>query len=515
MSGAEVAEGVGRSLPTGARLAIGAALGLLSGVLAVLAAPAQGFGWLVLVAGVPMLVATFHVLPAHLAGVGTAIPYGIAAWGTAAVLYGDAYRAGRGAAIAGCVVFGLVAGVSGWLQRVVWDAVGYRWWVAFQPLAWGVQAVVRLHLPNAGSDAFLALDLFRHPAVIQPVGLAGIVGLEMAIVFVNVVFAALVMTGLQHPDFPWGRTRRLLAGLVASTAAWMAVSLALLEDRAASVRVAAVQPGPSWFNYSPESGDNQLGPLAELTREAVDRGAELVVWPEYGLPADPCPAGEGSRTGALADLARDEGVYIVAGYGAVGAPGGDSVDSPLGGADFVARNEAVLVTPEGECLGPYAKQHPVELAGERSDTDYGTPTFASDLGRLAMVICYDLDFTDVSRAMAADGARLLAAPSDDWAAMAEYHVAPPVFRAVENGVAVVKADKTYDSAVIDPDGRIVAQVIDPEGRQAVLVSDVALGSGERTIWNRFAPMIESAYLVAAAAVGLLLARDAIRARRMR
>jgi apolipoprotein N-acyltransferase len=124
-----------------------------------------------------------------------------------------------------------------------------------------------------------------------------------------------------------------------------------------------------------------------------------------------------------------------------------------------------------------------------------------------MVICYDLDFTDVSRAMAADGAHLIAAPSEDWSAMARYHVAPLVFRSIENGVATVKADQRYDSAVIDPHGRIVADVVDPGGRSALLVADVPLGSGHRTVGNRFAGWQELLWLAAALAVVALVVRD--------
>lgn len=61
------------------RVMLGIALGVLSGGLVVLAAPAQGFGWLVLVAGVPMIVAQYHVMPARFAGIPTALGYGIAA----------------------------------------------------------------------------------------------------------------------------------------------------------------------------------------------------------------------------------------------------------------------------------------------------------------------------------------------------------------------------------------------------------------------------------------------------
>ena len=56
----------------------------------------------------------------------------------------------------------------------------------------------------------------------------------------------------------------------------------------------------------------------------------------------------------------------------------------------------------------------------------------------------------------AAGAHLIAVPSNDWSAITYKHYPHVVFRAVENRVAMIKADGSYDSAIIDPYGRIVA-----------------------------------------------------------
>lgn len=282
-------------------------------------------------------------------------------------------------------------------------------------------------------------------------------------------------------------------GVAAGLAAWVGLSLALLRDPEPTLRVAAIQPDtPGRFAYSPGEDDPLVARYADLTEQAADDGARLVVWPEYGLYFDPC------EEDAVGDVARDNDIFLVAAFGDIESP-------DLG--NLRHRNEAVLITPEGDCVGRYAKQHPVRWIDERSDTDYGTPVFDTDLGRLAMVICYDMDFTDVTRALAAKGAQLVAAPSEDWSEMAEYHAAPLVFRAVENRVAAVKSDQAYDSSVIDPYGRIVAEEIDPDGATAVVVADVPLGPGTRTIWNRSAGWQEIGWLVLALLVATVVVRD--------
>jgi apolipoprotein N-acyltransferase len=494
------------------RFVVGVALAILSGTLLVLAAPQHGFGWLILVAGVPMLVAQYHVLPARLAGVATATTYGIAAWGTFAVLAGDAVD--PLVVQGGVVLLALAAGVFGRVQRLLWDTIGYRWWIAAAPLSWGVLAMIRLRMPSAGTDGFMIHSLFRHPAVLQPVSVVGVIGLEMGLVLIHVVLAALVMSALGHPAFPHTRAKRLGIGLAAGVTVWVSWSALLLSDPRANIRVAAIQPNlfaSSQISVgSVEDQDPFLAPYAKLTRQAAEQDAQLVVWPEYGLSYDPCTADASSE--AIVELAESTSTFIVVGYGVTDMPDLDATgESPLpGDLDGLRhRNEAVLITPEGECLGPYAKQHPVKLIDERSDTDYGTPVFDTELGRLAMVICYDFEFTDVSRALASRGAQLIAAPSEDWEELAEYHAAPLVFRSIENGVATVKADMAYDSAIIDPHGRIVAETIDPKGATEVVVADVPLGTGRRTIWNRFAPAIEVALLTTALAVATAVVRDIV------
>jgi apolipoprotein N-acyltransferase len=90
-----------------------------------------------------------------------------------------------------------------------------------------------------------------------------------------------------------------------------------------------------------------------------------------------------------------------------------------------------------------------------------------------------MDFTDTARKMTRNGARLIAAPSNDVEAIAETHYTHLVFRAIENRVPTVKADEGYDSAIIDQWGRIQAATTNPSGVvQKTLVADVTTGTGK-------------------------------------
>jgi len=140
-----------------------------------------------------------------------------------------------------------------------------------------------------------------------------------------------------------------------------------------------------------------------------------------------------------------------------------------------------VLNPQGEYLGVFGKDHPVLFGGETSLSRGTYPVYPTPLGTLGTIICYDLDYTDTVRKLAAQGAQLIGVPSNDWGSIADKHFTHVVFRAVENRVALVKADGGFDSAIIDPYGNILALAAFPKGGEATLVADVPLGNGRGTL----------------------------------
>lgn len=83
--------------------------------------------------------------------------------------------------------------------------------------------------------------------------------------------------------------------------------------------------------------------------------------------------------------------------------------------------------------------------------------------------------------MVSQGAQLIAIPSNDWSSIADKHFSHVVFRAIENRVAMVKSDGGFDSAIIDPYGRILSLASFAKGGEATLVADVQIGDGKGTL----------------------------------
>ena len=112
--------------------------------------------------------------------------------------------------------------------------------------------------------------------------------------------------------------------------------------------------------------------------------------------------------------------------------------------------------------------------------------------------------------MASLGADLLVVSSNDVAGIAEKHWTHLVFRAVETDVAAVKADSAFDSAVIDPDGRVLALQADKRTSRATLVTDVPVGTGD-TFYVRFGDWL--GWLAVAGALVVAMGGLAVRLRR--
>ena len=144
-------------------------------------------------------------------------------------------------------------------------------------------------------------------------------------------------------------------------------------------------------------------PLARVVdvidREAA-RGADLVVLPETWTGQQAPETLEGPTVTAVAALARKHKTWIVC-----------PLDRAVGQRRY---NTAVLIDRTGSVAGVYDKVFPYwsefDLAppvglGER------VPVFETDFGRLGIAICFDVNFPEVWKALADQGAELVVWPS--------------------------------------------------------------------------------------------------------
>ncbi len=211
--------------------------------------------------------------------------------------------------------------------------------------------------------------------------------------------------------------------------------------------------------------------VAELVEEAVARGAELVVFPEYASyfvdPMDETLAAnaeglDGPFVQGLTALAAEHGVVLIAGL----------IEAAEGGR---VRNALVAVGGDG-LRAVYRKQHLYDAFGQSESRwiEAGATGAAETLGigglRIGLMTCYDLRFPEVARTLVDAGAEVIVVPAE-WVRgpLKEHHWETLLAaRAIENTAYVVAADHPAPigvgrSAVIDPQGITIAALGPEEG----------------------------------------------------
>ena len=459
-----------------ARVAAGVGVSALTAVMLILAFHPYSNWPLAFFALVPMLVAQHRVLPVRWSGLAPAV--GIGGW--LFVFLTEMFRGNPAALVIQIVVLVIVVvqvfTVPG--LRRFHIRTGYRWFVLQGIADWVGFEMVRSFIPPINTHAFIAQTMYTQPWMLQPISIFSVYGLGIVLMLVNF---ALALGALSLYDSKWppegtppiglrSNVRWLVtAGLVLGV--WVGISLAILSTAPQdplSVRVAAVQhnyPRPG-HQDTPESQVLRLQALSDQVLDASRQGAQLIVTPELGLGFDP----QVEHTAELRALAAQANAYLLIGYG---------LDDPRGW-----RNETVLLTPAGEFLQVYGKNHQTS-PGEPPIISAGVyPVYDTSVGRIATIICNDVHWTDTSRTLARRGAQLIAVPTLETPGIAREQVAQSVLRSVENRVAFVKADDAYASAIIDPHGKIVAlRDASPDGAAFALVADVSLGT-TTTLYTR-------------------------------
>ena len=225
--------------------------------------------------------------------------------------------------------------------------------------------------------------------------------------------------------------------------------------------------------------DVRYGDVATNVREAVrhlhmlgEEGVALAVLPELwscGFDYENL-RDHGHRTpdilARLSDIARTYGMMV-----AGSLPETDRKD---------VYNTLYLHERDGRVCGSYRKIHLFRYAGEERGFTGGNRAVVcrTSLGRLGMLICYDLRFPELGRTLALGGARVIVV-SAQWPASRIHHWdALLKARAIENQLFIIAANRrgrdrtnafSGHSQIVSPLGEIVAM---GNGEAAVIHAEI-------------------------------------------
>jgi apolipoprotein N-acyltransferase len=211
-----------------------------------------------------------------------------------------------------------------------------------------------------------------------------------------------------------------------------------------------------WQVYRQMSGEIQDRYFEGTVREAR-AGAQLVLWPELAVWV--ASEDEAALIARGQEIARQEGIYLA-------MPVGTEYQD---GRPF--ENKLIVVDPAGQIALEHYKYGGAAIEGfkpgdgvlRRVETPFGT---------LSGIICWDTDFPAPVSQAGRNDTDILLSPSLDFREIDPIHAHMAVYRAVENGVSVVRQSDNGLSVVADPYGRTLAAVDHFSANERVMVAQV-------------------------------------------
>jgi apolipoprotein N-acyltransferase len=281
------------------------------------------------------------------------------------------------------------------------------------------------------------------------------------------------------------------------------------------VRVGLVQgnvdQGQKW---DPALAASIFANYLQMTRQAIGRGAEFVLWPESSTPFYFEEPRDKAQSDALRALARQSHVPILI--------GSDQIEPGVPPKYF---NSSFLISADGSTGGVYRKMHLVPfgeyvpfkrllffaapLVEAVSDFSEGDrPVLLPARGHLISTsICYEIVYPNLVRQFVTQGSELLTTITNDaWfgRTSAPYqHFEQASMRAIEEGRYLVRSANTGISGIVDPYGHVL-------NRTDIFQPAVVVGEARflqtTTLYTRIGDIFAYASVAAALALVVLSRR---------
>jgi apolipoprotein N-acyltransferase len=368
-------------------------------------------------------------------------------------------------------------------------------WAFCCAAAWVALEMARGRLLTGFPWNFLGASQYKMLPLIQIAAVTGVYGVSFLVVWMSVALAAALLSMTRKTQRGvWGEAGLpLLAAVV--TASFGAGKVAGIPPAAEELHVALVQPAFAQTTiWDPDQDEARLRQMIALSEKALASPASLLIWPEGAL-STLTP----EHQAALAGLTARHGVWLLA-------------TSDLGeGSGDTARyyNSSILLNPKGELAGVYHKRRLV-IFGEYVPwwlcfLKWVTPidgaftpgkepvqfVMSRPDARFSALICFEDAFAGEAREHAGpDTDFLVNLTNDGWfgnGAAGRQQAATAVFRAVENGVPLVRCTNNGLTCWIDAQGRMkVFSVAGNEFGAGFMTADIPLRAGGepgRTFYN--------------------------------
>ncbi len=227
------------------------------------------------------------------------------------------------------------------------------------------------------------------------------------------------------------------------------------------MKVCLVQKGSVKYDK-----EKNLKEAEKIVKEAAAKGTDVVLFPEM------FPTGytvfdkleelqedmNGFSVQRFVSLAKEYHMMIIFGF----------VEKNPNGKPF---NSSCIIDKDGTIVGTYAKTHGWAQEEETFTLGKELKTFDTSIGKIGVLICYDIEFPEPARILALQGTKMIFMLAQNMKPDEDLHIEYMKARALENGIFMFSANGIGDDGVYEYCGRSVA--VDPYGKY------LAMGSMEK------------------------------------
>jgi apolipoprotein N-acyltransferase len=373
-------------------------------------------------------------------------------------------------------------GSGNWAQRNLWSLAGAAAWVALE--------MIRARFLGGFPWNLLGTSQYQLTPLIQIASVTGVYGISFLVVWASLSLfsAGRMIFARPNSRFAWQPEIFLPLFAVAGLFAFGEMKLLGKIPAASTLRVTMIQPSvPQNLIWDENENSNRFQQLLALTENALTNETDLLIWPEAAVPES--PELNLSNYAAIRNLVAKNHVWLI-----FNSDDFIPKSNPVGDDKYDSFNSAFLFNPDGEFVKVYHKRKlvifgefvppflkwftpitggyeagnvPVQFELERrtpvrqvnvislnADQEIGVPTRVN----AAPLICFEDMFPQTARAsVQGDTDFLVNLTNDGWfgkGAEQWQQMAAAIFRAVENGVPLVRCCNNGVTCWIDSHGTL-------------------------------------------------------------
>jgi apolipoprotein N-acyltransferase len=353
-----------------------------------------------------------------------------------------------------------------WARRVIWALTGAALWVALE------MTVARIF--GGFPWNLLGSSQYRMVPLIQIASVTGIYGVSFLVVWTSLSLVGAVMVIIRQPVKRSAWIGEMILPMLAVSVMYASGYVKLLRPQAKGpeLTVALVQPSiPQSLIWDPKQDEHRFQQLLQLSDQAALGKPDLMIWPEAALPKMLRYDEDTER--ATTELAHNHKMWMI-----VGSDDEEPRRNAKTSRDSDYFNSSFLISPDGRLMERYVKRNLVIFGEYIPFLDwlpfikYLTPidgvftpgkevvpfALKNPDAKVSVLICFEDCFPHLVREYVSDDTDFLVnITNDGWfgeGAAQWQHAAGAIFRAVENGLPLVRCANNGLTCWIDSRGRL-------------------------------------------------------------